>query len=245
MKVALVTGASYGIGKSITQVLLKDGYKVYGLSRSKPEFADANFAWLACDLRRAQEIKKCLQTIQEQTIDVLISNAGVIYLEDASAASHTSYEATFSVNVLAPMLIVNALRDKIKKSIIISVSSVADRFPESTAALYCSSKAAITSYFNSLADELKGAQVYTLLPDYTDTPMQHRTNDNNKDFDWNATLNAKDIAKFTGDIISRKFTLESGANIIIVNERLKEDLEDTEKLYGFNTDTHELTRLRV
>lgn len=243
MKIAVVTGASYGIGKSITKVLLKDGYKVYGLSRSKPDFVDADFVWLQCDLSQHQDIAKCLHAIQEPTIDVLVSNAGVIEIENASGVSQVSYEKTFSVNVLAPMLIVNALLDKISNAIIISISSVADRFPATDVALYCSSKAAITSYFGSLADELKGAKIYTLLPDYTDTPMQHRTNDDNKDFDWSATLSPKDIAKFTGDVISGKFELESGADIIIINEKLKEDLQSPEKLYGFNTDTDKLIKL--
>ncbi len=243
MKTAVVTGASYGIGKSITEGLLKDGYKVYGLSRSKPEFTEAAFLWLQCDLSRHQEIAKSLRAIQEPTVDVLVSNAGVIDIQNASAVSQASYEKTFSVNVLAPMLVVNALHDKISKAIIISISSVSDRFPAAGVALYCSSKAAITSYFGSLADELKDAKVYSLLPDYTDTPMQHRTNDNNKDFDWSMTLSPDNIAKFAAEAISGKLVLESGANVIIVNDKLKEDLENPEKLYGFNTDTHELVKL--
>jgi len=243
MKTAVVTGASYGIGKSITETLLKDGYKVYGLSRSKPDLADQQFVWLQCDLTQPAQIESCLQTISEPTIDVLISNAGVIDIENASEATPASYEKTFSVNVLAPMLVVRALRDKIQTATIISVSSVSDRFPAADVALYSSSKAAITIYFGSLADELKGAKVYSLLPDYTDTPMQHQTSDNNKGFDWSATLKPEEIAQFTGDLLAGKFSLESGANIIIINEKLKADLENPEKLYGFNTDTNELTKL--
>lgn len=243
MKTALVTGASYGIGKSITEVLLKDGYKVYGLSRSKPDFTSTDFVWLQCDLSRHQEIAKCMQAVQEPTLNVLVSNAGVIEIENASAVSQASYERTFSVNVLAPMLVVNALLGKINKATIISVSSVSDRFPAADMALYCSSKAAITSYFNSLADELTGAKVYTLLPDYADTPMQHRTNDSNRDFDWSMTLSSDDIANLTGDIIAGKFALESGTNIIVINEKLKGDLQNPEKLYGFNTDTNEMIKL--
>ncbi len=244
MKTAVVTGASYGIGKSITEVLLQDGYKVYGLSRSKPNFTCAEFVWLQCDLSQHQKIAECLQAVQEPAIDVLVSNAGVIDIENASAVSQASYEKTFSVNVLAPMLVVNALLDKISKAVIVSVSSVSDRFPAADVALYCSSKAAITSYFNSLADELKDAKVYTLLPDYTDTPMQHQTNDGNKDFDWSMTLSPDDIATFTGAVIAGDVTLESGANVIIVNEKLVEDLQNPEKLYGFNTDTNELIKLQ-
>lgn len=243
MRTAIITGASHGIGKSISETLLRDGWKVYGLSRSQPAMADERFVWLKCDLNQTEQISECLQKIEESTIDALVSNAGVIEIEKASIVSEVSYEKTFSVNVLAPMLIVNALRSKITSATIISVSSISDRIPEADVALYCSSKAANTIYFNALADELKDAKVYTLLPDYVDTPMQHRTNGNNKDFDWSATIKSDDVAKLARDLISGAVSVESGSNIIIVTEKLKDDLKSVEKLYGFNSDTNELIRL--
>jgi NAD(P)-dependent dehydrogenase (short-subunit alcohol dehydrogenase family) len=172
-----------------------------------------------------------------------VSNAGVIDFEAASMVSKTSYDKTFAVNVLAPMLVVSALRDKIQKATIVSVSSVSDRFPESEVALYSSSKAANTVYFDALADDLKQARVYTLLPDYTDTPMQHGMNDDNPNFDWSVTIKPEDMASFTMRLINDELSVESGANIIIVTEKLKEDLKNIERLYGFNTDTGKLTTL--
>lgn len=243
MKTAVVTGASYGIGKSIVEALLMGGWKVYGLSRSQPEMANERFVWLQCDLAQPTQIAESLRAVKESSIDALVSNAGVIELEKASAVSQESYEKTFSINVLAPMLIVNTLREKIPKATIISVSSISDRIPEADVALYCSSKAANTTYFNTLADELKDARVYVLLPDYVDTPMQHRSNDDNKDFDWSATIKSDDIANLTNELISGTISVEPGSNIIIVTEKLKEDLKSVEKLYGFNTDTNELARL--
>jgi len=245
MRIAVITGASYGIGRSISETLLREGWKVYGLSRSRPSMADEHFVWLKCDLSQAEQITECLQKIEESTIDVVVSNAGVIEIEKASAVSKISYEKTFSVNVLAPMLVVNALHSKIASATIVSISSVSDRIPEADVALYCSSKAANTVYFNALADELKDARVYTLLPDYVDTPMQHRTNDDNEDFDWSAIIKPDDVAMLVRDLIAAVVSVESGSNIIIVTEKLKEDLKSIEKLYGFNTNTNELIRLSV
>ncbi len=245
MKTVVVTGASYGIGKSIAEQLLNEGWKVYGLSRSKPDLSNDSFTWLECDLSKSEGIVGLLSAITEPTIDVLVSNAGAIEIENASAVSQASYERTFSVNVLAPMLVVSALRDKIKDAVIISISSVSDRIPEADVALYCSSKAANTLYFNALADELKQAKVVTLLPDYVDTPMLRGSMAGNNDFDWSATIQPKSIAMLCSDIISGRQTVESGANIVIVTEKLKEDLKSVEKLYSFNTDTNVCQRLIV
>jgi NAD(P)-dependent dehydrogenase (short-subunit alcohol dehydrogenase family) len=243
MKTAVVTGTSYGIGKSIAEMLLKEGWKVYGLSRSRSTFDTERFVWLQCDLSKPEQITNSLQKITESTLDALVSNAGVIKIGMASAVSQESYEQTFSVNVLAPMLLVNALLDKISQATIVSVSSVSDRLPEAKFALYCSSKAANTLYFRALAHQLKDARVYALLPDYVETPMLHSTEDETDGFDWSATIRPNDIAKLTVDLVSGRTELDSGSAIIIVTEALKEDLKSTEKLYGFNTDTNQLSRL--
>jgi NAD(P)-dependent dehydrogenase (short-subunit alcohol dehydrogenase family) len=243
MKTAVVTGISYGIGKSIAEALLGEGWKIYGLSRSKPTFTSEQFVWLKCDLSKPDEITDCLQYITEPMLDALISNAGVVKIETASAVSSESYNQTFSVNVLAPMLLVNALLPKITYATIVSVSSVSDRLPEAKLALYCSSKAANTLYFRALAQELKDAKVYTLLPDYVETPMLHSTEDETNGFDWSATIQPNDIAKLTVNLVSARTKLDTGATIIIVTEALKESLKSNEILYGFNTDSSKLDRL--
>jgi short-subunit dehydrogenase len=243
MRTAVVTGASYGIGESIAKALLKAEWKVYCISRSKPQFSHDNFIWIKCDLSDSEKIADCLQSVTEPEIEALICNAGIAESGSATSVTLPSYTKTFSVNVLAPMLVVNALKTKITRSVIVSISSVSDRIPEADSALYCSSKSAITMYFNTLAEELTQAKVINLLPDYVDTPMQHRSNDNNENFDWDACIDVRDIAKLTTDLIDGKLTVESGANIIIVTEKLKQDLISVEKLYGFNTNTSKLVRL--
>jgi NAD(P)-dependent dehydrogenase (short-subunit alcohol dehydrogenase family) len=243
MKTALVTGASYGIGKSITQLLLQQGWKVYGLSRTKPNFADNQLVWVECDLSKASQIEQALKTVSEPTLDALISNAGIFIEEAASAVSVASYEKTFSVNLLAPMLIVQGLRDKIRHATIISVSSVSDRLPEPHMALYCSSKAANSQYFDALAQDLSDAKVYVLLPDYVDTPMLRSSPPDTHDFNWEVIIPPSAIASLSLDLITGHITLDSGTNIIIVTNALKESLTNTEKLYGFNTDTSELIKL--
>jgi len=213
------------------------------LSRSKPSLEDDRFVWLQCDLSQTESIAPALRDISEETLDALVSNAGVIYVENATAVTEESYTKTFTVNVLAPMLIISSLREKIRAATIMSVSSVSDRIPEADVALYCSSKAANTLYFNALADELKDAKVITLLPDYVDTPMLHGTLDGDDSFDWDKTIRPEDIARLTNDLITGTTAVETGANIIIVTEKLKDDLKSVEKLYGYNTDSKQMVRL--
>ncbi len=243
MKTAVITGASYGMGQAITQALLDEGWKVYGLSRSQPELTDDHFAWLRCDLSQQDQIEKCLTAIGEPVIDAFVSNAGVLALERATAVTPVSYNHTFSVNVLAPMLIVAALRDKIQHATIISVSSDSDRYADADYALYCASKAANTLYFDSLAQELKDAKVYVLLPDYVDTQMLREAIGDDKTFDWSATVRPSDVARLATDLLAGNVTAESGANIIVATEALKGAFEDDEKLYGYNTDTKALVPL--
>jgi len=242
MKTAIVTGASYGIGQAIAELLLQEGWKVYGLSRSKPKFDNQRFAWLQCDLSRSKDIQTSVAAIDESKLDALISNAGVFVEEKASATSQKAYEHTFSVNVLAPMLLVSGLRDKIRHATIISISSASDRWPNGDYSLYCSSKAANTMYFNSLAKDLKTARIYTLCPDYVDTPMI-RGDITDPDFKWDEIIQPKDIAKLCDDLIVGRCDVPSGTNIIVVTEALKDTFVSVEKLYGFNTDTNELTKL--
>jgi len=122
MKTAIVTGASSGIGLAITGLLLQNGWKVYGLSRTQPDLPANSFIWIECDLRQPDSIDHAIQTITEPTIDLVVSNAGVSLKELATDATVDSYEAMFSVNVLAPMLLISGLKEKIKQATIASIS---------------------------------------------------------------------------------------------------------------------------
>jgi NAD(P)-dependent dehydrogenase (short-subunit alcohol dehydrogenase family) len=241
MKVAVVTGASKGIGEGVIRSLLRDDWMVYGLSRTKPAFEDDRFRWIKCDLQLPEEIGTSLSQITEP-VDFLLSNAGVAFEEPATAVTQDSFARMYSVNVLAPMLMVAALKEQITKATIVSVSSVSDRIVEKDFVLYGSSKAANTRFFNTLAAELTDAKVYVLLPDYVDTPMLRKLQ-GTKSFDWSQTLQVEDVAKLTLDLAAGRQRVESGSNIIVINEQMRKDLEPTEKLYGYNADTGELTKL--
>ena len=80
-KVALVTGASSGMGESTAILLSKQGYKVYGAARrtDKMKVLEANgVSVISLDITKDESIVKCIDTIlkKEGRIDILINNAG-------------------------------------------------------------------------------------------------------------------------------------------------------------------------
>lgn len=242
MNVALVTGSSKGIGRNITELLLSNGWRVYGVSRATSDIDAANFIPISADLASHESIEIIAEAIEETSLDLLVSNAGVAFEEPADEISVNSYQNIYDVNVRAPMLLVSKLSKKLERATIISISSVSDRLIDKDYALYCSSKAANTRYFEAVAQQLENAKVFNLLPDYVDTPMLHGLQQG-RDFAWDKTLSPKALAELSLLLVTDKLSVPSGSNIIVVNNALKEDLKSAEKLFGYNVDTRQLTEL--
>ena len=125
-KVAVVTGATSGIGLSIAAALIKEGSKVYLIGR-KPEklyevfvdkfLDDPNINFVKADLSRDDDITKMLNSInREDKIDILIHSAGVISLGSFEMHSVDHLDYQYKVNVRARYLITQRLLSKIKKA---------------------------------------------------------------------------------------------------------------------------------
>ena len=244
MKTAIVTGSSSGIGREISRTLLGMGFKVYGISKTICEFNDPNFVWIGADLTDSDEFKRISKIISEDVIDVIINDAGIAFELDSLSFSEDDFKKIFDINFKAPILLTQEFKSKIRGGTIINISSVSDRLVGEGYALYCSSKAALNIYFDVVALEEKNVNFISILPSYVDTPLLHKLQEGNKDFDWNATIKSQEIAEFIKEIINHKKEALNGARIIIVSEALKEDFEYIENLWGYNVTTKELTKLK-
>jgi len=136
-KIALITGASAGIGKQTAMELGKKGYIVIQVVRDcekstiafeeiKAASGRDDMVMVGCDLSSRESILKAVDTIREKVdhIDVLINNAGVMKRKMEETVD--GHEMTFAVNYLAPFLLTTSLLDLVKKSDegrIINVSS--------------------------------------------------------------------------------------------------------------------------
>ena len=240
-KIAVVSGASSGIGRSITELLLKNGYRVYGISKDKSDLVHPNFAPIQIDLRESESYNKIASGISEAKIHILVNNAGVAFELNGLDFTVDKFNSIFDINFKAPILLTQALKEKIRGGIVINISSVSDRLVGEGYALYCSSKAAFSKYFEAVALEEKNIKFITFLPSYVDTPLLRKLQDG-RDFAWQDIVKPEQVAEFAFSAISNA-TLKSGAKVIIVSNSLKEDFEYNEDLWGYNADIKNLFRL--
>lgn len=186
-KVAIITGASSGIGLATAQLFLEEGAKVVLTGRSK-EKLDAIASELKGDyLLVAAEASSIAdsQRLVEKTvsafgkIDVIFLNAGVLRMEPIEQLSERIYDEVHQVNVKGPLFTVLAANPHLNEgaSIIFNTSVVNIKgFPGMTA--YASSKAALRSVTRTLAAEYgpRGIRVNSVSPGPIDTPIYGKHN---------------------------------------------------------------------
>src|SRR5688500_8956493 len=98
--VALVTGASSGIGHASAEALARAGFTVFGTSRRKASNGPNGVAMLACDVTDGESVDALVSTVLSQAsgIDLLVNNAGVGLLGGAEESSVAQVQALFDVN---------------------------------------------------------------------------------------------------------------------------------------------------
>src|SRR5947208_4849971 len=174
--IALVTGASSGIGLVTAQALRRDGYRVFGTSRKPmPDTAD-RVTMLICDVTNEDSVQSVVEQVVSRAgrIDVLVNNAGIGLLGGAEESSTAQAQALFDVNVFGVIRMTNAVLPAMRRQRngrIVNLSSVLGLIPAPYSALYSSTKHAIEGYSESLDHELRtlGIRVVLVEPAYTRT----------------------------------------------------------------------------
>lgn len=185
MKIALVTGASKGIGKAIAIALAKNGYSV--VINFKSDHKSAQDTLKECDkyshdnilvkadVSEEKYVIKIFETIKEKFdhIDVLINNAG-IFDEDDGVVNIKAFDNIYKNNFLSCLLVTKYALPLMNIGKIINVSSIHGRLghgrPEASA--YSAFKAALENYTKNLAKELSpNILVNAIAPGRVATPM--------------------------------------------------------------------------
>lgn len=176
-KVAIVTGASSGIGESTANRLVEDGYIVFGTSRridlSK---SSRKFEMLSLDVTDDQSVANLVNEVIKRTgrIDLLVNNAGIGILGGAEESSMLQSHAMFETNFFGSVRMIQACLPYMRQQRsgrIINLSSVLGRVPAPLSALYSASKHAIEGYSESLDHELRRFNIRSILiePAFTKT----------------------------------------------------------------------------
>src|SRR6185295_9407012 len=174
--VALVTGASSGIGHATAKALRNAGYRVVGTSRRAAAERADGITMLTCDVTDDVSVAKLVDEVLGKAgrIDLLVNNAGIGLLGGAEESSTAQAQALFDVNVFGVLRMTNAVLPAMRRQSsgrIVNVSSVLGLIPAPYAALYASTKHAIEGYSESLDHELRtfGIRVLLVEPAYTRT----------------------------------------------------------------------------
>lgn len=176
-KIALVTGASSGIGEATAERLATAGYTVYGTSRRGNQAGQRSFEMLPLDVTSDESVEAAVQEVLRAhgRIDLLVNNAG--FSTAPAGAEESSIEqaqSIFDTNFFGIVRMTRAVVPHMRHQgggRIINISSIFGFLPMPYMALYVASKHAVEGYSESLDHELRtrGIRVSVIEPANTNT----------------------------------------------------------------------------
>ncbi|MDR9826166.1 3-oxoacyl-ACP reductase FabG [Vibrio sp. FNV 38] len=189
-KIALVTGASRGIGRAIAELLVERGATVIGTATSESgaaaisDYLGENGKGLALNVTDVDSIATTLKTINDEfgVIDILVNNAGITRDNLLMRMKDSEWNDIIDTN-LTPIFRMSkaVLRGMMKKRAgrIINVGSVVGTMGNAGQANYAAAKAGVIGFTKSMAREVasRGVTVNTVAPGFIETDMTKALND--------------------------------------------------------------------
>lgn len=192
-KVALVTGASRGIGRAIAEQLAALGATVLGTATSeKGALAISDYLGagrgLVLDVANPESIEQCLESIKTQfgDIDILVNNAGITRDNLLMRMKDEEWFDIMQTNLTSVFRLSKAvLRSMMKKRFgrIITIGSVVGSMGNAGQTNYAAAKAGVLGFTKSLAKEVasRGITVNAVAPGFIDTDMTKELSDEQKE----------------------------------------------------------------
>jgi len=192
-KIALVTGASRGIGRAIAELLVECGATVIGTATSEggavaiSEYLGANGKGFALNVTDADSIEATLKAINDEfgTIDILVNNAGITRDNLLMRMKDDEWTDIMDTNLTSIFRMSKAvLRGMMKKRSgrVINVGSVVGTMGNAGQTNYAAAKAGVIGFTKSMAREVasRGITVNTVAPGFIETDMTKALNDDQR-----------------------------------------------------------------
>jgi short-subunit dehydrogenase len=190
-KVAVVTGASSGIGRELARQLAADGCRVGLVARRESALrelesdiaaAGGTSSAAAADVGDRGQVESAFQSIRSRLgpVDLVVANAGVGRATFLDPVNVADVEETFRVNLLGVVYTLAAALPEMlarKSGHLVAISSLAGYRGLPGESAYCASKAAVNTYMDGLRIHLRGTgvRVTTVCPGFVKTPMTANT----------------------------------------------------------------------
>ena len=226
MKKILITGAARGLGAALRDFLLAKGYYVYGTTRDCQNVTTAkNLEFLSLDLTDKASIDSLSDYFNDKSLDAIIHNSGIAYLDPADVLEDEERRHIFDVNFFGPVYLTQKLLPlmrKANKGTLIFISSIVSIDPWPYLGVYAASKAALETVAFEWAVLLKkwNIDVSIIQPNPLPTDMQICRSKNankspypsleNRLLEWE---NIEDVCKIIYSILrdpSPKFSYQTG-----------------------------------
>ena len=185
-KIAIVTGASNGIGRAVAERLAQDGATVvvnYGKSADKGKAVVAgivsrggNAVAIQADMSQVADVRRLVQDTVTKfgRLDILVNNAGMFMYKPLVETTEEEFDRMFALNAKGPYFALQEAAKVIKEGgRIVNISTDGTHIGFAGATVYLGSKGALEQFTKGLAHELasKGVTVNTVSPGFTDTAM--------------------------------------------------------------------------
>jgi 3-oxoacyl-[acyl-carrier protein] reductase len=232
-KVAIVTGASNGIGRAIAERLADEGAAVvvnYGKSVEKAKEVVARIESkggqaiaIQADMSKVQDARRLVRdTIQRLgRLDILVNNAGMFMMKPLLETTEEEYDRIFALNTKGPYFAMQEASTVIKEGgRIVNISTDGTHMGFAGATAYLGTKGALEQFTKVLAHELapKGVTVNTVSPGFTDTDMLRSGGPQIAELGTQMSPlkrlgTAQDIADVVAFVVSEKARWLTGQNI--------------------------------
>ena len=230
-QVALVTGASRGIGKAIAYLFAQEGMNVVICSRNENQIRKTAMEIqkdtgnivvpVKTDVRNHVDVDKLVQSALNEfgRIDILVNNAGVAIIKSLVETTDHEYDTIIDTNLSGVFFCCKSVLPhmiKQKSGYIINISSGAGKTGFANLSVYCASKFGVIGMTESLAEEVSdyGIKVFSVCPGAVATQMQKEFM-SNEEFEKrkNQMIQPEEVAQKVLQLVKGKFRTGTSVDI--------------------------------